>query len=290
MLERPLLFPTLLYLASGVTARKWRLPSVPLQPRNLPEHLRILQQLEDLRGGSGYDPREWTTPYDDNPRYKESYGEDDDDSTRDPYRNDHYNDNDDYDSYNYGRAAPKTSSMMPSVLRHGHKKSGFLLLSAGGSITVLGASLFFNKTLMRLGNLFFICGVPLVVGPSRTVGYFMKPEKLRSTVCLVAGIMLVWVGWPILGILLEVFGLLNLFGNMFPLVFTVVKQMPVIGPLLKATSGSGGRRRKRKDSDYYDNDGNYYDDDYRQSGSYNDNYRDDYGDEYRDDDYNKKFY
>lgn len=125
---------------------------------------------------------------------------------------------------------------------------------------------------MRLGNLLFVAGVPLMIGPGRTVGYFLQPKKARATGCLGVGIFLVLVGHPVIGILLEVFGLLNLFGNMFPLVRMMAKNMPVVGGLFKGNGGSGGiigggngkRRESRyEDDDRYYEDGRSYERDYR---------------------------
>lgn len=121
---------------------------------------------------------------------------------------------------------------------------------------------------MRLGNLFFVAGVPLTIGPGRTVGYFLQPKKARATGCLALGILLVFFGHPVFGIILEAFGLLNLFGNMFPVAFAILKTMPVIGPLL---SGNGRKKKNRYDDRYddrysdsrdsYYDDRNYHDDD-----------------------------
>lgn len=138
--------------------------------------------------------------------------------------------------------------------------------------TMLGVSLFFNKSLMRLGNLLFIGGVPLTIGPGRTAGYFFQPKKSRATACLALGIFLVFIGSPVFGIILEAFGLLNLFGNMFPLLFAVLKNMPVVGTMFK---GSGGSSRSRRS--YNDDNDDRYEDDYR---------RDDYGGGDRSDKYN----
>ena len=144
---------------------------------------------------------------------------------------------------------------MPDIIKTGNRKIGLPLLAIGGALTILGASLFFNKTLMRLGNLFFVAGVPVTLGPGRTAGYFFQPKKARATACLAAGVMLVFIGWPIFGIILEGFGLLNLFGNMFPMAMMILKQMPVIGPLLKGNVGN-----KKNNNDRYGNGGNRYDD------------------------------
>ena len=45
---------------------------------------------------------------------------------------------------------------MPNIVKNGDRRIGLTLLGLGGVLTVLGMSLFFNKTLMRLGNLLFI--------------------------------------------------------------------------------------------------------------------------------------
>ena len=129
---------------------------------------------------------------------------------------------------------------------------------------MLGISLFFNKSLMRLGNLLFIGGVPMTIGPGRTAGYFFQPKKSRATACLALGIFLVFIGSPVFGIILEIFGVLNLFGNMFPLVAVVMKQMPVVGALFG--NGGGGNRRAARSTQ----DDERYDDDHRDEYRYDD--------------------
>ena len=182
---------------------------------------------------------------------------------------------------------------LPNIIKTGNRKIGLPLLGIGAALTILGISLFFNKTLMRLGNLFFVAGVPMTIGPGRTAGYFFQPTKARATACLALGIFLVFVGWPVLGIALELFGFLNLFGNMFPVAMVVLKTMPVIGPLLRGEvgSGGGGPTRKRR----YDDGRDEFDDDYYYGGGGGSGARD-RGDDYYDDrggdpdDYNQRYY
>eukprot|EP00536_Pseudo-nitzschia_multiseries_P001236 jgi/Psemu1/282887/fgenesh1_pg.15_\ len=201
-------------------------------------------------------------------------------NNNDDYYNDGYGYDDRGSSYDDRGAASdqggggRSSFSMPDIIRTGNRKIGLPMLAIGGALTVLGASLFFNKTLMRLGNLFFVAGVPMTLGPGRTAGYFFQPKKARATACLAAGIFLVFVGWPVFGIVLEAFGLLNLFGNMFPMAMMIMKNMPVIGPLLKGNAGGN----KNKSKKFFDDD----DDDDR-FGASRDRY-DDY-DRYPDDRY-----
>lgn len=160
-------------------------------------------------------------------------------------------------------------SSLQAKFKNGDRRIGLPLLGLGAVFTVLGVSLFMNKTLMRLGNLMFIAGVPTTIGPSRTASYFFKPQKTRATACLFAGIFLVFIGWPITGICCEVFGIVNLFGNAFPLLFAVVKNMPIVSSLVKATesgsnrSSSYGRDRDPYSDERYDDGQGYYGDDNR---------------------------
>jgi len=197
--------------------------------------------------------------------YDEPYGRRGDEGER-RYGDDFYSDDNDR---NYSPASNKFNSLkskkLPDVgglLRNGNKKIGTMLLGGGAVFTLLGISLFFNKTLMRLGNLLFIFGVPLFIGPGRTAGYFLQPKKARATGCLGFGIFLVLVGWPIFGIALEVFGIMNLFGNMFPVAMILLKQMPFVGKLMKGDN-SGGRKAKNKRKDSYEDSYRYEDEDDR---------------------------
>ena len=260
----------------------WTLPPVAKQQRSFLEECESLMAfLEKVRGGSdrgfSYYEEEYRQQRGQQPpptyRGEDRYGHDDRYSPKDdPYyseRRGSYEDDPYYDYYDdrgstSRRETSDASSLFsnaPSILKNGDRRIGLALLASGSMITMLGISLFFNKTLMRLGNLLFIAGVPVTIGPSRTTGYFLKPEKYRATACLALGIFLVFVGHPVFGMILEAFGLLNLFGNMFPVLMAIAKNMPVIGPLLngndnRRTAGARDRyappRRNYDDRQYYD--------------------------------------
>jgi hypothetical protein len=177
---------------------------------------------------------------------------------------------------------------VPNIIKTGNRKIGLPLLGMGVALSLVGISLFFNKTLMRLGNLFFVAGIPMTIGPGRTASYFLQPKKARATGCLFVGIALVFFGHPVIGILLEGFGLLNLFGNMFPVAMAVLKTMPVIGPLLK---GNAVPKRKKDEYDdgYDDKYDDRYDDRYDDGRDYYDD-RNNYDDQRDDDDNNGGYY
>jgi hypothetical protein len=279
----------------------WRLPPLAKKEKGRHPFLNECESLATmfwrLRGGGSRSNNNDNVPHMHNnygrPMYDE-YGGDEYYGQQPPRDNNMY-ENENY--YYYDEEYPSSSSTtskqrhmfgsssrMLDILKNGDRKIGLPMLAAGGAITFMGISLFFNKTLMRLGNLVFIAGVATTVGPSRTAGYFLQAEKMRATACLAVGIFLVYVGSPIFGMLLELFGLLNLFGNMFPVVFLFLKGTPILGPILKTMNGSSSssKRPKKKPReahyDYYDEYGSRdpYDDD--NDGDYNRrDYRDDRG-------------
>lgn len=86
-----------------------------------------------------------------------------------------------------------------------HRNTGLMLSGGGILVTFVGMTLFFNSGLLKLGNLFFLSGLPLIIGPTRFVSFFLKPSRIRATATFLAGVFLVvFAGWPMLGLLVEV--------------------------------------------------------------------------------------
>ena len=86
--------------------------------------------------------------------------------------------------------------------------------------TFIGVMLFLDTILMSVGNVLFLGGILLVIGPKRTKEFFFSRAKLKGSVTFFVGIILVLARRPILGILLESFGFINLFGYGMSLVTT----------------------------------------------------------------------
>ena len=61
-------------------------------------------------------------------------------------------------------------------------------------------------------QILFLSGVTLIIGPSKTFHFFARKQKLRGTLCFIGGILLVFFKWPFIGVTVETFGFLNLFG------------------------------------------------------------------------------
>jgi len=109
---------------------------------------------------------------------------------------------------------------------------GVALTTFGGLFMFLGVILFFDGALLALGNvrfhssssqqqnhnsnqpqqILFVSGLTLIIGPQKTFYFFARKQKLRGTVCFIGGILLVFFKRPFIGMLIETFGFLNLFG------------------------------------------------------------------------------
>ncbi|KAI6046064.1 vesicle transport protein [Pisolithus marmoratus] len=112
------------------------------------------------------------------------------------------------------------------------QKIGVALTTFGSLFMILGVMLFFDGALLALGNLLFLSGLTLIIGPHKTFYFFARKQKLRGTICFLGGILLVFLKYPFIGMIVETFGFLNLFGDFFPVVLTFLRQLPFIGTLL----------------------------------------------------------
>lgn len=97
---------------------------------------------------------------------------------------------------------------------------------------MLGVITFFDSGLLAFGNILFVIGIILIIGPQRTVTFFTRPTKIRGTVCFGIGIALILMKWSFLGFLIESFGILGLFGDFFGTIVQFLRSIPYIGDLL----------------------------------------------------------
>jgi Got1/Sft2-like family len=114
------------------------------------------------------------------------------------------------------------------------RKIGIGLTAFGLAFTVLGVVLLFDKGLLAMGNVLFLSGVCLIIGLQRSVRFFFQRKKARGSIFFFVGMALVLVGFPVVGVLLEGFGFINLFGDFFPVAVSFMRRMPVVGNMLSA--------------------------------------------------------
>ena len=107
------------------------------------------------------------------------------------------------------------------------------MFTFGGCLFFLfGIFAFFDRALLALGNILFLIGVLLIIGPQRTFVFFTRPTKRRGTVFLLTGILMILCKWTFLGFLIESLGIFGLFGDFFSVILQFLRSLPIIGPLL----------------------------------------------------------
>ena len=102
----------------------------------------------------------------------------------------------------------------------------------GIAFLFLGVLLLFDKGLLAIGNILFISGLAFVIGLERTFKFFFQWHKAKATAAFFGGIAVVLFGWPLVGMVIEVYGFVLLFSGFFPVAINFLRRIPVIGTLL----------------------------------------------------------
>lgn len=105
------------------------------------------------------------------------------------------------------------------------QKAGLGFLAFGVSFLFLSVMLFFDGGLMALGNIFLLLGLSLVVGLQRSLGYFLERSRAKATGALLFGMAVVLYGFPMIGIVLELYGLVIILRGLFPGVLSTIRAM-----------------------------------------------------------------
>lgn len=113
-----------------------------------------------------------------------------------------------------------------------YQKIGIGVTGFGLLFLFLGMMLFFDRGLLAIGNILFISGLGLVIGLERTFRFFFQREKLRGSAFFLGGIIIVLYGWPVIGMVVEIYGFIQLFKGFFPVVINFLRRVPVIGNIL----------------------------------------------------------
>ena len=73
-------------------------------------------------------------------------------------------------------------------------------------------ALYLSLTLSpSLSQILFLAGVGFIIGPTKMYYFFFQSHKLKGTAFFAGGIFIVLIGWPIIGMLVEIYGAFLLF-------------------------------------------------------------------------------
>ena len=94
-------------------------------------------------------------------------------------------------------------------------------------------------------KILFLIGLPLILGPSKTLSFFARPQKILGTVTFALGIVLILLRWTFIGFAIELYGLFVLFGDFLATLAGFVGGVPIVGPPVQKALvwiGSAGGR------------------------------------------------
>ena len=125
---------------------------------------------------------------------------------------------------------PSPRQLSPKVLT---PEYGVGSTAAGVVLFMLGVVAFFDTALLAMGNLLFVIGVVLIIGPGRAITFFARPTKIKATVLFFGGIILILMKRSFIGFATESVGILYLFGDFFGTLVLFLRSLPVIGSILR---------------------------------------------------------
>ncbi len=77
---------------------------------------------------------------------------------------------------------------------------------------------------------FYVPGLACCLGLDKTFAFFAQRDRLKGTTAFLGGIVTVLLGWPIVGMIIELYGFVALFGGFLPLVISFLRQVTSLCP------------------------------------------------------------
>lgn len=86
--------------------------------------------------------------------------------------------------------------------------------------------------MLAMGNILFLIGLTIIIGPQKTLLFFARRQKLKGTAAFWGGITLILLRWPLIGFLVELYGIFVLFGDFLGTIAGFARNVPVVGPYI----------------------------------------------------------
>ncbi|KAG9240992.1 Got1/Sft2-like family-domain-containing protein [Calycina marina] len=119
---------------------------------------------------------------------------------------------------------------MPTMWLSDSQKIGVVFCSGGGFFLIAGVLMFFDRSMLAMGNILFLIGLTIIIGPAKTAAFFARRQKMRGTAAFFSGLALILLRWAFVGFLVELYGIFILFGDFLGTIFGFARNVPVVGP------------------------------------------------------------
>ncbi|CCF37852.1 Got1-like family protein [Colletotrichum higginsianum] len=133
---------------------------------------------------------------------------------------------------------------MSSMWMSDTQKIGVIFCSGGGFFLIGGVMLFFDRAMLAMGNILFLIGLTIIIGPQKTLLFFARKQKAKGTAAFFAGLALILLRWPLIGFCVELYGIMVLFGDFLGTIAAFARNIPVIGPYIGAAVDRSGVGRR----------------------------------------------
>ncbi|PHH71142.1 hypothetical protein CDD80_5486 [Ophiocordyceps camponoti-rufipedis] len=98
-----------------------------------------------------------------------------------------------------------------------------------------------------MGNILFLIGLTIIIGPQKTMLFFARKQKAKGTVAFFVGLGLILARWTLIGFLVEAYGIAVLFGDFIGTIAGFARGVPVIGPYIGLLVDKIGLGRRNAD-------------------------------------------
>jgi hypothetical protein len=101
--------------------------------------------------------------------------------------------------------------------------------------------------MLAMGNILFLIGLTIIIGPQKTLLFFARRQKLKGTAAFWGGIILILMRWPLIGFLVELYGIFILFGDFLGTIAGFARNVPVVGPYIGLAVDRIGLARRNQE-------------------------------------------
>ncbi|KAH8667569.1 Got1 family protein [Tricladium varicosporioides] len=133
---------------------------------------------------------------------------------------------------------------MPSMWLSDSQKIGVAFCSGGGFFLLGGVMMFFDRAMLAMGNILFLLGLTILIGPQKTLAFFARRQKMKGTAAFFLGLVMILLRWALIGFVVELYGIFILFGDFLGTIAGFARNVPVVGPyigMLVDRLGMGGQ-------------------------------------------------